>query len=29
MDALYAFLQQKRGTPELEDDFSIVKVLFD
>ncbi len=29
MDALYTFLQQKRCAPELEDDFSIMKVFFD
>ena len=29
MDSLYAFLQQKRCAPELEDDFSIMKVFFD
>ncbi len=29
MDSLYSFLQQKRCAPELEDDFSIMKVFFD
>ncbi len=29
MDALYAMLQQKRGAPGLDDDFSIVKVIFE
>ncbi len=29
MDSLYSFLQEKRGAPDLEDDFSILKVLFD
>lgn len=29
MDALYAFLQQKRGAPDLDDDFSMMKVIFD
>jgi sigma-B regulation protein RsbU (phosphoserine phosphatase) len=29
MDALYAMLQQKRGAPDLDDDFSIVKVMFE
>jgi sigma-B regulation protein RsbU (phosphoserine phosphatase) len=28
MDALYAYLQKKRGAPVLEDDFSMVKVEF-
>ncbi len=29
MDALYAMLQQRRGAPALDDDFSIVKLIFE